>query len=78
VVGKNLEGTGGVRRAMEMVAAEYGGGNAHRGGGSWKECHGVGVNFGCNVTCVWIFAVAPQFLTARPAPHHWRGSHATA
>ncbi len=32
VVSKNLEGMGGVRRAMETAAVEYGGGNAHRGG----------------------------------------------
>jgi hypothetical protein len=32
-------------------------------GGGWrKECHGVDVNFGCEVSCVWIFAVAPQFF----------------
>ena len=33
VVSKNMEGSGGVRRAMEVAAVEYGGGNAHRGGG---------------------------------------------
>ncbi len=32
------------------------------GGGGWrKECHGVDVNFGHDVSCAWIFAIAPQF-----------------
>ncbi len=33
------------------------------GGGGWrKECHGEDVNFERKVSCVWIFAVAPQFF----------------
>ncbi len=39
-------------------------------GGSWqKEFHDVDVNFGRNVTCAWIFAVAPQFFNC-PAGWH--------
>ncbi len=34
------------------------------GGGLRKECHGVDVNFGCDVSCVWIFSLAPQFFNS--------------
>jgi hypothetical protein len=69
---------GGVRRAMDAVAAEYGDGNAHRGGGWGEECHDVDVNFGHDVSYAWIFAVAPQFFNFPAGTHCWRGSHATA
>jgi hypothetical protein len=38
---------------MEAAAAEYGGGNSHRGRGWRKECHGMHVNFGHDVSCIW-------------------------